>query len=197
MAIIISLIHSFIRLKKYGGTNMFLNVTIRWDVIFIEILIILFVMIVVSLISINILKKCIKAHNLKDWNYIIKHKAVLKQFLRTKKLYNESSYLLAKANFELSNDEEFMLYVEKIGEKFIARKLFLKISYALIKDNDVSYVNDLKHELGLLKDEESKKCFLVCELLCKMKYEKYVCTTEELEMIKPFISGRVNQEFLQ
>ena len=54
MAIIISLIHCFIRLKKYGGTNMFLNVTIRWDVIFIEILIILFVMIVVSLIFINI-----------------------------------------------------------------------------------------------------------------------------------------------
>lgn len=174
-----------------------LSITIRWDVIFIELFVILLLILLIGFIFIFKFKKCVKAHNMKKWNYILRQKFVLKSLSKSTKLYNDCMYLLARANFELYNDKEFEVYVDKINSStLLAKKNFLKISYIIIRGNNISVINDLMNELKLLNDEESKKYYLVCDLLYKIKFEKYACSTDENNTIKSLLSDRISIEIL-
>ena len=96
----------------------FTDVVIGWDAIRIQLIICLSVVIVLSIVF-GILatvkyRKCVMAHNAGDWNYIIKQKKALNQISRSKSLYDGCMYMLAMASFEQYDDDEFLVYLDKL-----------------------------------------------------------------------------------
>ena len=74
--------------------------------------------------------------------------------------------------------------------------MFLKISYIIIKGNNTPFLNDLISELKSLENEETEKYYVVCKLLYRIKFENYVCSSEEVNMLKKIASDRIIVELL-
>ena len=178
--------------------TMLSNVIIRWDVILIELLILLAISIFLVVFLQIKFRKCIKQLSAKNWNYIVKRERYLKFMSLSKPLYDPCMYMLAVANFELYNDTEFELYVEKIRDKLLwGRKLYLKANYMIVQNESVTtYLNEVLSQLSLLEDDDAKRCFNVSSLLFKIKFEGYTRSSEENDVIKGMSSDRIKKEFL-
>lgn len=170
--------------------------TIRWDGILIEFAIIFAIVLLVALINVLKLKRCFKAYDSRDWVYIIKQKSSLKFISKSQKHYDDCMYLLAVANFELYNDNEFAVYIQKLkSNKFLGMQLYYKICCLIVNDINTAELSRLMQELSLLDDEVSKKGYKLCQLLFKVRFEEYVCSQEELEMLRQIQSDRIKKAF--
>ena len=181
------------------------TVTIGWDVILVELLVVfgiaLVLTIVLGVIAFMKYKKCIEALHSKNWNYILQQEGQLKRMVKAKStpLYDDCMYMLAVANFELCNDKEFLAYVEALKTtRYLPFKLYLKANYLIVTSNNAtSELKDLLKQLSSLDENSAKKCFAISNLLYKIKFEGHVCTQEETETIEGMISERTKKVFLK
>lgn len=51
-------------------------------------------------------------------------------------------------------------------------------------------------ELKSLGNEESEKYYVACKLLYRIKFENYVCSSEEVDTLKKIVSDRIIVELL-
>ena len=176
---------------------MLSTVVINWDIIFWELIACLLIGVLLFIISTVMYRKFIREFNANNWQYVVARKSSLKFIAKLLKENDSVMYMLAVANFELYNDKEFISYIEKMsGNKLLGRKIYQKFNFQIVQ-NDInsSSIIGLINELSALTDEDSIKRLKICTLLYKIKFEKYMCSPEELEMLREIKSDRIKKAF--
>lgn len=177
------------------------EVVIMWDSICIQLVICLAAALILSVVlgvrSYVKYEQCVKAYNAGNWGYILKQKSTLIHISRAKSLYDGCMYMLAVANFEQNDDDEFLIYLDKLNSvKYAGRKLYLEANYLITKSETATQqIDESLHNLSSFEDEDSQKCFKISTLLYQIKYKQHICSTEELEALKEIKSDRIKKAF--
>ena len=151
--------------------KLLVTVTIGWDVIFWELIVLLALTVVLSLIAVCTYNKAIREYNGKNWKYVLKNRKIITlATVANKSMKNTALYMIALSYFESHCDEDFCQNIMKISdEKIINRKYFWLSVYYLLQDDEKwqEWYAQLKDSSVENEKERFLKEFVLCEKVMK------------------------------
>ncbi len=164
-----------------------LTVKIGWNEIFIELIVLLVIMFLLTIIYIIFEKKVYKQFSLMNYEYVLKHKKLLLYANKRSNKKYQIFLILAVSSYEIGNSLDFEYYIEQVKCDALSNSVFYwKAYYHFFNGDEVEFLNCLENLKKLEPSDINKSYIQILTLLMKKQKNETISENELLILNQTF-----------